>query len=60
MGGGIGSFRNELRNVVSIDSDYGIMAFPSSEGELEIKDCTLYGSMNMENQDCPLSEGRCG
>lgn len=59
MSGAISSFRNELRNIVSIDSDYGIMAFPPDEGELEIKDSIMYGSMNMENQDCPLSNRSC-
>lgn len=52
MGGSVSS-HNVLTKVVSIDSNYGAMAFPSEDGELDLKDSTFYGGMNMENLDCP-------
>lgn len=48
-----------VKDVVSIDSKYGITVIPGSFADVQYN--TIYGSKDMENSDCPLSEtGKCG
>ena len=53
MGGGIGSATNKVRNIVTIDSYYGLMALGSSGGKVEVEDSIFYGGKDMQNLDCP-------
>jgi len=53
MGGGIGAFTNKVRNIVTIDSYYGLMALGRAEGRVEVEDVIFYGGKDMKNLDCP-------
>lgn len=44
MGGALGSAKNYLHSVVTIDSSSGIMAFGMSGGHVEVANSVMYGS----------------
>jgi len=44
MGGSLGSAKNYLHSVVTVDSSSGIMAFGAGGGHIEVADSTIYGS----------------
>ena len=52
MGGGTKSKLNKVRDIVSIDSAVGLMAFGTGGGRVEVEDVVIYGSKDMPNEDC--------
>ena len=52
MGGGLKSALNILHDIVSIDSNDSIRALGTESGRVEVSDVILYGSKDMENEDC--------
>lgn len=47
MGGGLGAPTNMISNIVTVDSNIGLMAFGVSDGYVEVKDSTFYGNKDM-------------
>ena len=58
MGGGTGSKLNKVRNIVTVDSYYGLMALGYNSGRVEVEDSIFYGGKDMKNIDCPEG-GKC-
>jgi hypothetical protein len=52
MGGGLASATNKVRNIVTIDSNHGLMALGAAEGRVEVEDSIFYGGKDMKNLDC--------
>ena len=56
MGGGLETPELKLKDIVSVDSETGIMAFGAEEGYVEASDSIIYGTHNMPNMDCPYGD----
>ena len=50
---------NKSRNIVTIDSSVGLMAFGGWNGHVEVSDSVFYGGKNMPNKDC-WKNTKCG
>ena len=59
MGGGLKSRTNMVTNVVTIDSNKGLMVFGKGNGRVHVEDVTIYGSKDMPNKDCFGSSPGC-
>ena len=54
MGGGLHAKEIEISNIVTIDSEAGLMAFGGTDdGKITVSNSVFYGGQNMPNLDCP-------
>lgn len=52
MAGGLGSSLLVVKDLVAVDSAYGLMALGSGGGRVEVYDSFIYGSKGLANLDC--------